>query len=83
MGPVQADGGAVALAGARGVHEPARRRGADRVGGPLNGQRRAFHVWEADSDAAVRAELAADPWSGTHLVIESITPVTLALDGRE
>jgi hypothetical protein len=53
------------------------------VGGPLAGKRRAFHVWEAESDAAVRAELAADPWSGSHLVLESITPVTLALDGRE
>jgi hypothetical protein len=53
------------------------------LGGPLTGELRAFQVWETDSEEAVREELAADPWSESHLVIESITPVTLALDGRE
>jgi hypothetical protein len=53
------------------------------LGGPLSGQHRAFHVWEVDSDETIRAELAADPWSGSHLILESITPVTLALDSRE
>lgn len=53
------------------------------LGGPLQGQRRAFHVWETDSEDAIRTELAADPWHGSHLIVESVTPVTLALDGRE
>jgi hypothetical protein len=54
------------------------------LGGPLHEQGRAFHVWEeVDSEEAIRAELAADPWHESHLIVESIQPVTLALDGRE
>jgi hypothetical protein len=30
----------------------------------------------------VRATLARDPWSGTHLVVASIEPWTIRLDGR-
>ena len=51
------------------------------LGGPLHGQRRAFHVWEADSEQAVRVELDADPWSGSHLLLESITPVRSRVAG--
>jgi len=37
---------------------------------------------EAESEQAVRATLARDPWSQTHLVIDSIEPWTLRLDSR-
>jgi hypothetical protein len=37
---------------------------------------------EAESEDAIRATLAADPWSGSHLVIDSIDPWTIRLDGR-
>jgi uncharacterized protein YciI len=53
------------------------------LGGPLADEHRVVHVVEAESEAAVRATLARDPWSGTHLVVETIDPWTLRLDGRE
>jgi hypothetical protein len=40
------------------------------------------HVVEADSEETVRATFARDPWSQTHLVVGSIDPWTLRLDGR-
>jgi hypothetical protein len=43
---------------------------------------RVAHVVEAESEHAVRATLARDPWSETHLVIDSIEPWTLRLDAR-
>jgi len=52
------------------------------LGGPLDEQRVA-HVVEAESEDAVRAKLAEDPWSGTHLEVDTIEPWTLLLDGRE
>ena len=51
------------------------------LGGPLPNLRVA-HAIEADSDEAVRAMWARDPWSESHLVIESIEPWTIRLDGR-
>jgi hypothetical protein len=30
----------------------------------------------------VRATLARDPWSGTHLVVDAIEPWEIRLDGR-
>ena len=40
------------------------------------------HAVEAESEEAIRATLARDPWSDTHLVIDSIEPWTIRLDGR-
>jgi uncharacterized protein YciI len=52
------------------------------LGGPLADEERVAHVIEAGSEQAVRATLARDPWSETHLVIDSIEPWTLRLDSR-
>jgi hypothetical protein len=51
------------------------------LGGPLTGQRRTHHVFEAESEDAIRARLAEDPWSGSHLVVESIEEWEIRLDG--
>ena len=53
------------------------------LGGPLADEVRVAHAVEAESEEAVRATLARDPWSGTHLVVDSIEPWTIRLDGRE
>jgi hypothetical protein len=53
------------------------------LGGPLADELRVIHAIEADSTEVVRATLARDPWSESHLQIESITPWTIRLDGRE
>ena len=37
---------------------------------------------EAESEADVRATLARDPWSETHLVVDSVDGWTIRLDGR-
>ena len=52
------------------------------LGGPLADEERVAHVVEAESDEAIRATLARDPWSETHLVIDAIEPWTIRLDGR-
>jgi uncharacterized protein YciI len=52
------------------------------LGGPLADEHRVVHVVEAESEDAVRATLARDPWSETHLRVESIDPWTIRLDGR-
>jgi uncharacterized protein YciI len=52
------------------------------LGGPLADQDRVVHVVEAESEDAIRATLARDPWSDTHLRIETIDPWTIRLDGR-
>jgi uncharacterized protein YciI len=52
------------------------------LGGPLADERRVAHVVEAESEEAVRATWARDPWSETHLRIGSIDPWTLRLDAR-
>ena len=52
------------------------------LGGPLSDEVRVVHVVEADSEASVRTTFAADPWSGSHLVVDSIDPWTIRLDGR-
>lgn len=51
------------------------------LGGPLPG-RRVAHVVEADSIDTVRETLAADPWSGSHLIVDAIEPWTIRLDAR-
>jgi uncharacterized protein YciI len=53
------------------------------LGGPVSDDGRVVHAFEADSEDAVRAIWARDPWHETHLVIESIEPWTIRLDGRE
>ena len=52
------------------------------LGGPLADEVRVVHAVEADTEDAVRATLARDPWSGTHLRVASIDPWTIRLDGR-
>ena len=52
------------------------------LGGPLADEQRVVHAVEAESEAAVRATLARDPWSETHLQVDAIDPWTIRLDGR-
>lgn len=52
------------------------------LGGPLADARRVVHAVEAASEDVIRATLARDPWSETHLRIEAIDPWTIRLDGR-
>ncbi len=52
------------------------------LGGPLEDEHRVVHAIEAESEAAVRATLGRDPWSGSHLVIDRIEPWTIRLDAR-
>jgi uncharacterized protein YciI len=52
------------------------------LGGPLDDEYRVVHAIEAESAEAIRARLARDPWSESHLVIEAIEPWTIRLDGR-
>jgi hypothetical protein len=52
------------------------------LGGPLADEVRTAHAVHAASEDAVRATFARDPWSGTHLEVDSIEPWTIRLDGR-
>ena len=52
------------------------------LGGPLTDEHRVVHAVEAESEDAVRATFARDPWSETHLHLDTIEPWTLRLDGR-
>ena len=52
------------------------------LGGPLADGHRVVHAVEAESEDAVRAVLAGDPWSGSHLQVHSIDTWTIRLDGR-
>jgi uncharacterized protein YciI len=52
------------------------------LGGPLADEFRTVHAVEAESEQAVRAVFARDPWSGTHLVVASVDAWTIRLDGR-
>ena len=52
------------------------------LGGPL-GDGRVVHAVEADSEDAIRATFASDPWSGSHLLVDSVDPWTIRLDGRD
>lgn len=53
------------------------------LGGPVSDDGRVVHAVEAESEAAVRATWGRDPWSETHLVVESIEPWTIRLDTRQ
>ena len=52
------------------------------LGGPLADEERVVHVVEAESEDEIRATLARDPWSGTHLRVDAIDRWTIRLDGR-
>jgi hypothetical protein len=52
------------------------------LGGPLADEHRVVHAVEAESEDVVRATLARDPWSGTHLRVDAIEPWTIRLDAR-
>lgn len=52
------------------------------LGGPLADEHRVMHAVEAESEDAVRATLARDPWSETHLRVAAVEPWTIRLDGR-
>ena len=50
------------------------------LGGVLGDEVRTAHAVDAASEDEVRARLAQDPWSGSHLVVDSIDPWTIRLD---
>jgi hypothetical protein len=52
------------------------------LGGPLSDEQRVVHAVEAESDDAIRARLARDPWFDSHLRIDAIEPWTIRLDAR-
>ncbi len=52
------------------------------LGGPLSDEHRVILIVDSPSEAAVRETLARDPWSGSHLVIDTIEPWTIRLGGR-
>jgi hypothetical protein len=52
------------------------------LGGPLADEERVVLAVEAGSEGDVRDTLARDPWSDTHLVVESVDGWTIRLDGR-
>ncbi len=52
------------------------------LGGPLADEHRVVLVVEAESEEAVRATLARDPWHETHLVVDAVDRWTIRLDGR-
>jgi uncharacterized protein YciI len=51
------------------------------LGGPLGDEERVAHAVQAESEEAVRATLARDPWSGTHLRVDAIDRWTIRLGG--
>jgi hypothetical protein len=52
------------------------------LGGPLADKRRVVLAVEAESEASVRSTLARDPWSETHLWVDTIDHWTIRLEGR-
>ena len=51
-----------------------------RLGGPLADEVRVVLVVRAESEAAVRETLARDPWSETHLRVDTVDAWTIRLD---
>ncbi len=49
------------------------------LGGVLGDEVRTAHAVEASSEDEIRERLARDPWSGSHLVVDSIDPWTIRL----
>jgi len=52
------------------------------LGGPLADEHRVMHAVEAESEDAVRATFARDPWSESHLRVAAVEPWTIRLGGR-
>ena len=52
------------------------------LGGVLGDEVRTAHAVEAASEDEVRERFAQDPWSGSHLVVDSVDRWTIRLDGR-
>ncbi|HSC51211.1 MAG TPA: hypothetical protein VLD16_13185 [Gaiellaceae bacterium] len=52
------------------------------LGGVLGDEVRTAHAVEAASEQEIRERFAQDPWSETHLVIDSIDRWTIRLDAR-
>lgn len=52
------------------------------LGGPLADEERVVLAVKADTAEDVHETLARDPWSGTHLVVDSVDGWTIRLDGR-
>ena len=52
------------------------------LGGVLGDELRTAHAVEAASEDEVRERFAQDPWSGSHLVVDSIDRWTIRLDPR-
>lgn len=52
------------------------------LGGPLADEHRVVHVVAADSEDEIRAAYACDPWSESHLRVDTIDPWTIRLDAR-
>jgi uncharacterized protein YciI len=52
------------------------------LGGPLADDFTVVYAVEAEPDDDIRATLAQDPWSETHLQVHSIDPWTVRLDSR-
>ena len=53
------------------------------LGGVLGDEVRTAHAVEAESEDAARAAFARDPWSESHLVVDTVDPWTIRLDGRK
>lgn len=53
-----------------------------RFGGPIDADDRVVFAVEAESVAAIRTTLAADPWSDSHLVLAEVAPWSIWLDSR-
>lgn len=53
------------------------------LGGPLADEHRVVLAVDAETEDEVHATLARDPWSGTHLVIDTVEAWTIRLDGRQ
>lgn len=51
------------------------------LGGPLADELRVVHVVEAESEDAIRIKFDRDPWSESHLRVDTIDPWTIRLDG--
>jgi hypothetical protein len=49
------------------------------LGGVLGDEVRTAHAVEAGSEEEIRETLARDPWSGSHLVVDSIDRWTIRL----
>ncbi len=52
------------------------------LGGPLADEERVVLAVDAESEDAVRATLARDPWSETHLRVATVERWTIRLDGQ-